>query len=167
MGNTNLTFEELSTLFAQVEAILNSRPLCPLSSSPQDLLSLTPGHFLVGRPLTSLPAPALEDSNSTFLQRHAKLEQLRQHFWRRWQKEYVCELQQRSKWRINKGSLRVGDLVLLQEDNTAPMHWRMGRVSRLFPGPDGISRVADIHTMRGCVRRPLTRICPLPIDEEA
>lgn len=168
MGNANLTFEELSTLFAQVEAILNSRPLCPLSpsSSNQDFLPLSPGHFLIGRPLTSLPSPALEDSNPNSLRRYARLEQIRQHFWSRWQKEYISELQQRSKWRTNHSQLKIGDLVLIQEDNTSPLNWRLGRVAALFPGSDGLSRVADIDTVRGRIRRALTRLCPLPTQEE-
>lgn len=166
MGNSHLTFEEISTLFSQVEAILNSRPLYPLSSSPDDLLSLTPGHFLIGRPLTALPSPALENRNERDLRRYARIERLHQHFWRRWQKEYVAELQQRTKWRVNHAKLTVGDLVLIHEDNAPPLSWRLGRVVRLFPGPDGVSRVADVNTIRGCVRRPLTRLCPLPSDED-
>ncbi|XP_047527076.1 uncharacterized protein LOC125064193 [Vanessa atalanta] len=167
MGNLNLTYEELSTLFAQVEAILNSRPLYPVSSSPHDLLSLTPGHFLIGRPLSSLPAPVLEEEKATRLQRYNRIEQARQHFWRRWQNEYVSELQQRSKWRTQKcNPLRVGDLVLLQEDNNPPLHWRLGRVIHLHPGIDGVSRVADIMTERGSVRRPFTRLCPLPNQDD-
>ncbi|XP_039758296.1 uncharacterized protein LOC120632536 [Pararge aegeria] len=162
IGNNKLTFEELSTLFAQVEAILNSRPLYPMSSSPNDMLPLSPGHFLIGRPLTSLPSPQIEDSTSTSsLDRYARIESIRQQFWRRWQREYISELQQHTKWRTNKDKLHVGDLVILQDDNLAPLHWRMGRVVGLFPGPDGISRVAEIKTTRGVVRRALTRICPL------
>lgn len=162
MGNSYLTYEELSTLFAQVEAILNSRPLCPMSSSPHDFLSLTPGHFLIGRPLTSLPDPELQEENPARLQRYARIEQVRQHFWKRWQNEYICELQQRIKWRSNKSNtLAVGDLVLIQEDNAPPLQWHLGRVTRLHPGVDGVARVADVNTERGQVRRTLTRLCPL------
>ncbi|KAG6439619.1 hypothetical protein O3G_MSEX000926 [Manduca sexta] len=57
-------------------------------------------------------------------------------------------------------------MVLLSEDNAPPLSWRLGRVRRLFPGPDGISRVAEVNTVRGSVRRPLTRICLLPTAQE-
>lgn len=167
MGNSHLTYEELSTLFAQVESILNSRPLCPLSSSPDDFLCLTPGNFLIGRALTALPSPALEDCNPNNLQRYARLQQIYQHFWKRWQREYIAELQQRNKWKTNSSSPNVGDLVLLQEDDVPPLCWRLGRISRLFYGPeDGIPRVADVKTSRGCVRRPLVRLVALPTSEE-
>lgn len=146
MGNTHLTQEEFSTLLAQVEAILNSRPLHPLSSSPDDLSFLSPGHFLIGRPLTSLPAPVRDhDDNPGPLQRYARLEQIRRHFWQRWQKQYIHEMQARSKWRQNYDTLSVGDLVVIEEDNVPPLSWRLGRVARLFPGPDGVSRVGDVN----------------------
>ncbi|XP_050684027.1 uncharacterized protein LOC126978939 [Leptidea sinapis] len=165
MGNTHLTFEELSTLFAQVEAVLNNRPLYPMSTDPNDLLFLTPGHFLLGRPLTALPSPSLEDCKASQLKRYQRIEQIQQHFWRRWQKEYLSELQQRSKWRTNDSSLNVGDLVLLKENNLPPLWWRMGRIIKLFPGPDGVSRVADVQTTHGCYRK-FRRLCPLLAAEE-
>ncbi|XP_026744706.1 uncharacterized protein LOC113506045 [Trichoplusia ni] len=166
LGECHLTFEELSTLFAQVEAILNSRPLCPLSSSPNDLLSLFPGHFIISRPLIALPTPNLEDVKEGQLRRYMRLEKLRQHFWRRWQKEYLSELQQRTKWRTNTSKLDVGDMVLLADDNAPPLTWKLGRVLRLIPGPDGISRVADVLTTKGCVRRAFVRLCKLPSAED-
>lgn len=167
MGNSHLTFEEISTLFAQVEAILNSRPLCPMSPFPDDFLCLTPGSFLIGRALTALPSPVLENCNYNNLQRYARLQQIYQHFWQRWQREYIAELQQRHKWKTNSSKPNVGDLVLLQEDDVPPLCWRLGRISRLFYGPnDGVPRVADVNTSRGCVRRPLVRLCALPTAEE-
>lgn len=165
MGNSHLTFEEIGTLFTQVEAILNSRPLCPLSSSPNDLLFLSPGHFLIGRQLTGMPSHNLLDAKESNLQRYARVEKLRQHFWQRWQKEYIAELQLRKKWKTNTRSLNVGDLVLLHEDHVPALSWRLGRISRLYTGSDGISRVADVTTTRGCVRRALVRLCPLMNEE--
>lgn len=164
LGNAHLTFEELATLFSQVEAILNSRPLCPLSSSPNDFQPLTPGHFIIGRALTSLPSPSLMDINQNRLDRFQRLEALRQHFWKRWQLEYISELQQRTKWRVPGRSFQLGDLVLIKEQNAPPLHWRMGRIAKLFPGSDGISRVADVATTTGTYRRGVAYLCPL-LDE--
>ena len=55
VGNAILSHEEFLTLVAQIKAILNSRPLCPLSNDPKDLIALTPARFLVGSSLVALP----------------------------------------------------------------------------------------------------------------
>ncbi|KPJ16510.1 hypothetical protein RR48_08101 [Papilio machaon] len=159
IGNASLTFEELATLFAQIEAILNSRPLTPLSSDPSDLYPLTPGHFLIGRPLVSVPSLPV---TSTRPNRYEAIEKMRQHFWDRWRKEFIAELQERTKWKTRQQDLAVGDMVVLKEDNLPPLLWRLGRVLQLFTGPDGVNRVADIKTSRGTIRRAFNKICLLP-----
>lgn len=73
--NAHLTFEEFSTVLAQVEAILNSRPLSPLSPDPKDLTPLTPAHFLVGRPLTTPASDDVIDVPVHRLQRFERVEQ--------------------------------------------------------------------------------------------
>ena len=45
-----LTFEELTTVLTQVEAVINSRPLLPLETLPEEgVQPLTPSHFLMGK----------------------------------------------------------------------------------------------------------------------
>ena len=61
IGDATLTYEELSTLTAQVEACMNSRPLCLISADSQDYTPLTPGHFLTGSVITAPPEPYTDD----------------------------------------------------------------------------------------------------------
>ncbi len=62
LGSQSLTVEKYWFVLVDVESILNSRPLCPLKTLPEyGLEVLTPGHFLVGRPLTALPQLSLND----------------------------------------------------------------------------------------------------------
>ncbi|XP_063545754.1 uncharacterized protein LOC134753747 [Cydia strobilella] len=163
-GNANLTFEELTTLFVQSEAILNSRPITPLSSDPNDMNPLTPGHFLITRPLTS-SVPSLPVTGNP-VTRYKRIELLRQQFWERWRREFMAELQQRVKWKTNQRGIQMGDLVLLKEDNLMPLQWRMGRVIHLYNGPDGVCRVADILTEKGPIKRAVNKMCLLPTDPE-
>ncbi|XP_047027021.1 uncharacterized protein LOC124635227 isoform X2 [Helicoverpa zea] len=163
LGLAHLTYEEMSTCLIQIEAILNSRPLTPLSTDPSDLYPLTPAHFLIGRSLTSLPHPDLVHQNISSLKRFQRIEHLKQQFWNRFSNEYIFYLQQRTKWTDSDGVLEEGAMVVLKEQQTPPLMWPLGRIVRLIAGRDGISRVADVKTKRGIVRRAYNTICPLPV----
>lgn len=165
VGNAHLTFEEYTTLLVQVEAVLNSRPMTPMSADPSDFLPLTPAHFLVGRPLTAPVTADINDVPEHRLTRYQRVEQIRQHFWRRWAKEYVSELQTRSKWHEHKDDLKENTLVLIKDDKLPPLKWDLGRIIKTYPGRDGVSRVADIRKTDGIVRRAFSKICPLPLTD--
>jgi len=164
MGNSILTYEEFSTLLTQIEACLNSRPLSPLSSDPTDLNVLTPGHFLIGAPLTASPEPNLLPEPTNYLNRWQVVQQLLQHFWKRWSTEILSNLQQRPKWRTPQPNFKIGELILLKDNNLPPLCWKMGRITETFPGADGLIRVVTIKTSFGEFKRPITKICSLPTD---
>ena len=64
-----LTFEEYTIILTQVEACLNSRPLCSLPDSDDCLEAMTPGHFLVGNLLEALPDSSLAYQSNSLLRR--------------------------------------------------------------------------------------------------
>nr|XP_012232668.1 PREDICTED: uncharacterized protein LOC105678150 [Linepithema humile] len=117
-----LSFEEMYTVLTQIEAVLNSQPLTPISSDPTDLRALTPGHFLIGEALNAISQRFI-DIPSNRLTRFQYLTKLVQSFWSRWSKEYLSTLQQRFKWnREDLVSLvKIGTLVILRDDQTPSM----------------------------------------------
>ena len=129
VGKAHLTFEEMQTTLCEIETILNSRPLLSLSADPNDLAYLSPGYFLVGMTLNGLPCVDLSDVNENRLLRWQRVEQIRQHFWRRWSNEYLHSLQARTKWMASKGTqLSTNQFVLIRQPNLIPLQWAMGRV---------------------------------------
>ncbi|CAH2100530.1 unnamed protein product [Euphydryas editha] len=149
IGEQHLTFEEFSTLLTRIEAVLNSRPLCPLSSDPSDFQPLTAGHFIIGRPLTALPEPSFDDRPLSALKRFQLIQALSQRFWTLWTRSYLHTLQTRSKWLSPSSPPQVGELVLVKEDNLPPLQWKLGRITRTIPGKDGVIRVVDLDTAHG------------------
>lgn len=87
-----LTFEELSTVLIQVESFFNSRPLLLLSIYPVDLQPLTPAHFLVGGPMTSIHDTNVTDIQMNRLDCWQLIQRVLQDFWKRWAVEYVTSL---------------------------------------------------------------------------
>nr|CAI5846279.1 unnamed protein product [Callosobruchus analis] len=89
-----------------------------------------------------------------------------QFFWSRWSKDYLTTLQPRQKWTsdTNSPSLAIGSMVLVNDENLPPLHWRLGRVIKLHPSSDDKKRVATIRTASGDLTRAVQKLCLLPIN---
>ncbi|CAG7725919.1 unnamed protein product [Allacma fusca] len=154
----------MNTLLIQIEACLNSRPLSPLSNDPTDLLPLTPGHFVIGDTITARADSTFVDNNTTCNNNWKKVQKLHQNFWRRWSSEYLTRLQQRPKWLKQQVNIAINDLVLVKDERFPPLKWKLGRVTEVHPGTDGLVRVVTLKTAEGVIKRPITKICQLPIN---
>lgn len=168
IGDASLYFEEMYTLLLRIEAILNSRPLTPMSNDVHDFLPLTPSHFLIGDTLLLPPDEPVQDIATNRLDRYQRLRQIFQQFWDRWSKEYLTNLQTRSKW-MKDGSLpvKIGSLVVLVDDNLPPLRWSMARVTDVHPGADKVIRVVSVRLPNGNITRSsLKKICVLPVEDE-
>ena len=161
MTDRNFTYEELSTVLCSVEGCMNSRPLMKLTDDPSDLTPLTPGHFLVGRPLNAVPDQDLTELKENTLSRWQLCQKVVQSFWKRWYNEYLTSLQQRSKWTTDHINAKAGECVLIKEDNAPPTTWKMGITEEVFPGKDGKIRVARVRTNKGTYDRPIVKLIPL------
>jgi hypothetical protein len=95
LGAHIATYKELSTLLAEIEACLIFRPLCTLSDNPFNQTYLSPGHFLIGEPLTQLTSIDFTNVKCNRLSRWQTYQQQFQHFWQRWSSDSLQSLQQR------------------------------------------------------------------------
>ena len=161
LGDAEITDEELHTAICGVEGLLNSRPITYVSSSPDDMVPLTPSHFLVGN-LGGQLAPEVS-SNKAFnpKKRWRRIQQLISQFWKRWRKEFLPSLNVRGKWFNPKRELTAGDVVLLVQPNAKRGEWPLGRVVETCRGDDDLIRVVKIKVGDTDYIRPVHRLCPL------
>ncbi|GFW71555.1 transposable element Tc3 transposase [Trichonephila clavipes] len=121
--------------FVQIEAVLNSRPICPLSNDPNDVETLTTAHFLVGSSLVAVPDPDYTEIPMNRLSRWQLVQKMNQHFWRKWSSEYLVNRQQkRPKWCKGNVGFKEGDLVLVKpSENSDGLKWHLTRILKLHP----------------------------------
>lgn len=165
IGESIHTFEEITTMLVEIEAVLNSRPLCPVTNDPNDLSILTPGHFLIGDALLSPPRPSLLEIHPNRLGIYKQISQRVEHFAKRWKKEYLSTLQHRRKWMRQCKNVEVGDLVIIKDDDHPPSQWNLGRVTEVFPDSEGLVRSVMVRTKNSELMRPIHKISILPIDK--
>ena len=134
-----LDSSSLRTFLYEVMAIVNSRPLTtehlndPLGPEP-----LTPNHILTMKSSIIAPPPGEFLREDLYLQKRWKRVQfLTNEFWTRWRREYLLNLQQRSKWNKDRRNARVNDIVLLQDDGAPRNQWKLAKVIEVFQGADG------------------------------
>ena len=159
-----LHLENFLTLLAQIESVLNSRPLVPSSDDPNDLTVLTPAHFLVGKPFAVPPlsSPKQSKPRKVTLKDLQQMETMKQKFWSIWKHDYLTSLQPRSKWQKTGDSFKPNDMVFVADENTVPLQWPLGRVTKVFTGNDNVSRVAEVRTQKWIGNRPVVKLRKLP-----
>ena len=165
VADAKLTFEEFMTVLTQIEACLNSRPLTSLTCDDDAVCALTPGHFLIGRPLESLPDPAFSYRSISLLRRWHLCQHLVRHFWQRWSSEYLSTLRKFTKWHHPSRNASIGDIVVLQEDGLVPAKWPLAKIVEVHEGKDGLVRVVTVKTHTGTYKRPIHKLALLlPIE---
>lgn len=164
MSEQLYTFEQFTTILYKVEAILNSRPLTPMTENPNDLRVLTPGHFIIGRSMVAKPERNFIDLELSHLKRWDGLQKVQQSFWALWYHDFLHTLQTRPKNFREKFPFNIGDMVLLKDNNLPPMKWLMGRIIRLLPGKDKVVRRVKVITRHGEKDRDVRYLCLLPFE---
>lgn len=136
-------------MLLEVKAAVNCCPLTPVSDDSSEIRALTPSDFLIGKRTVSLPLKTectMPTSAAPGLRRCAKhREETVRRLWSRWKKEYLLLLRSEHHGTSTLPSrLRVGDLVVVQDDNVAPLRWKVVRVVQSFPERDGMQWYHEI-----------------------
>ena len=152
--------EVISTLFCEVECIVNSRPITKVTDDAAEGEPLTPNHFLMLSAGSSEPWGVFGDAD-LYKRRWRQVQHLSNHFWKRWLREYLPELQRRVKWNVQTPSLKVGDLVLIKDEQVYRGAWPLALVVDVNMGRDGLVRSARVKSQTGHYVRPITKLVHL------
>ena len=178
LGRTKLTLPELRALVAEIEVVINDRPISVVTS---DLTEepITPSHLMYGRRMSSLPYdieaaeadlsdPSFGEGPNQVAKRVHRLQKIKATFWKRWSREYLTSLREHhQKTRgVRKLAVKVGDVVLIHEDGPR-IDWKMAVIEKLIVSEDGQVRAAEIRTANGKTNRPLAKLYPLEITENS
>lgn len=162
-NGTQLDDESLRTLMCEAEAIVNSRPLTvDQLTDPDSPGPLTPNHLLTMKPKVVLSPPGAFQSADVYCRkRWRRVQHLANEFWTRWRKEFLLSLQQRQKWVRPRRDLRVGDVVIIKDENLHRCAWQLGRVSTTYPSPDGQVRKVRVALADSCLDNKGRRTSPI------
>ena len=159
-----LNTSTLRTLFYEVMAIVNSRPLSVESlEDPLGPLPLTPNHILTMKSAGILPPPGVFERADLVARKCWRRAQfLADEFWRLWRKDFLATLQTRKKWKQRQPNLAIGDVVIMRDEGVCRSDWRLARVEDVYPGEDGLVRrckvsVADPSPDYGSRRGTIAR----------
>ena len=142
-----LTDASLRTFFYEAMAIVNSRPLTMTNlNDPSTAAPLTPNHLLTMKKLVPLPPPGEFPKTGMYLRKAwRRVQFLTQQFWSRWRKEHLLSLQGRNKWTKTRRNLRIGDVVLLMDNEVPRVKWPLAVVTAVTPSDDGLVRKVQVR----------------------
>lgn len=141
---------------------MDSKPLGYLSSAASDPDPVTPNLLLMGRRDASLQQAIFANSKLLWRRKWRHSQMLADHFWTRFIRDYLPNLQPRGKWLREVQNLEVGKTVLILDPQLPRASWPTGRVTAVTAGRDGRVRSVDVQVGRQTYTRPVSRLMVLP-----
>jgi len=144
---SQLNDESLRTLMCEAAAIVNSRPLTTQNlSDPLSLNPLTPNHLLTMKSKVLLPPPGNFQRTDLYSRKYwRRVQYLANQFWERWRKEYLQNLQIRKKWSRPIRNHKVGDIVLVIDENLPRCQWQLARIIEAEADQDDLVRKVKVE----------------------
>ena len=88
-------------------------------------------------------------------------------FWQTWSEEYLKSLPCVISKPFHKRQIKVGDLVLIRNENKAKIFWPMGVITQTFLSEDGACRSDEIKTKNGFLKRSVNNLHQLEVSSNA
>ena len=123
------------TIFTEIEAIANKRPITYFSDNPVDIQLFTTNHLLLCR-YNSGAVIKENDEDISCLRRWKHAVAISNQFWKRRLITYLLSLQSRCKWNVNQINFEPGMIVLLKEENLPSGKWPLARIIVIHPSSD-------------------------------
>ena len=165
LGKALLTWDEHVEVLLDIETILNNRPLSYVEDD-EEMPILTPNVMAFGQP-NHVPEGEVTEIEESDLRRRAKyLKKCKDNIWRRWRDEYLRGLRERHDLTHNKkgNTLKVGDVMMIKGDEKNRSKWKIGIVSDLIVGRDGLVRGAQLRAGRDQMERAVEHLYPLELS---
>lgn len=156
IASKHLTHEVLTTLMAEVSAIINARPLVPVSNDQDCPDILSPAMLLTQK--ASNPVHYTYHPVDPRVQ-WKYVQSLADTFWKRWRSEFLVLLQKRRKWLFDTVNLKQGDVVLLKDKKVHRNDWPLGVIERVFESEDNKVRKVEVRVSQN--GRPKTFLRPI------
>jgi len=173
IGRAMLTIFELDTIVKEISAAINDRPITFVSDGLDEPSPLTPNHLIYGRRLKSNPEKTtIEDepplaTRDELILSEKRLTDSFKYFWKRWLKEYLQDLDKFHASGKSKRQPKVGEVVMIHDEDSKRVLWKIGLVTEHIVGRDGKVRAVWLRTSNGSVlNRPIQRLYPLEILHE-
>ncbi|KAK0144385.1 hypothetical protein N1851_017233 [Merluccius polli] len=86
-----------------------------------------------------LPPPGIFVAEDLYAKkRWRRVQYLAEQFWGRWRKEYLANIALRQRWHSPRRNVKPGDVVIVKEEGIPRCEWRLGRVTEVCKGKDGL-----------------------------
>ena len=171
-----MTFEELRTILVEIEATLNNRPLTYVYDDEQGVsYPLAPASLIYGRRIATTPNEGhyeIVSTNKSLTKRAKYQARVLKNFTDQWRKEYLLSIRESSRVQNNSSNVvKAGDIVILKNEKTSRIYWKLAKVENLLRSKDEVIRSAEVRVLSNdnkktvVLRRPIQHLIPLEVQD--